>query len=161
MDHVIVVGGGLSGLSAAHTILERGGRVVVLDKMAFLGGNSVKATSGINGGLTSSQVRVGIKDSRELFYNDTARSAGAGLRPHLVKVLTHGSAPAVEWLQDGFGIDLSIVGQMGAHTARRTHRGKARCSPPEHPPRSRPHAPPPPPLPPPRRRSASPARRSR
>ncbi len=34
---VIVVGGGLSGLSAAHTVLERGGRVLLLDKNSFLG----------------------------------------------------------------------------------------------------------------------------
>lgn len=32
MAQVIVVGGGLAGLSAAHTILERGGNVLVLDK---------------------------------------------------------------------------------------------------------------------------------
>jgi phytoene dehydrogenase-like protein len=35
---VIVVGGGLAGLSAAHTILERGGNVLLLDKSSFLGG---------------------------------------------------------------------------------------------------------------------------
>ena len=29
---VIVVGGGLAGLSAAHTVLERGGNVLLLDK---------------------------------------------------------------------------------------------------------------------------------
>ena len=46
---VIVVGGGLAGLSAAHTVLENGGAVLLLDKSAFLGGNSTKATSGING----------------------------------------------------------------------------------------------------------------
>ena len=46
---VIVIGGGLAGLSAAHTVLENGGSVVLLDKSAFLGGNSTKATSGING----------------------------------------------------------------------------------------------------------------
>ena len=46
---VIVIGGGLAGLSAAHTILENGGSVCLLDKSAFLGGNSTKATSGING----------------------------------------------------------------------------------------------------------------
>jgi NADPH-dependent 2,4-dienoyl-CoA reductase/sulfur reductase-like enzyme len=46
---VIIVGGGLAGLSAAHTVLERGGRVLVLDKNPFYGGNSTKATSGING----------------------------------------------------------------------------------------------------------------
>lgn len=32
-----MVGGGLAGLTTAHTVLERGGRVVLLDKMAFLG----------------------------------------------------------------------------------------------------------------------------
>ena len=49
IERVIVVGGGLAGLSACHTVLERGGNVVLIDKMAFLGGNSTKATSGING----------------------------------------------------------------------------------------------------------------
>lgn len=57
---VIVVGGGLCGLSAAHTVLERGGRVVLLDKNAFLGGNSTRATSGINGAGTSSQRSLGV-----------------------------------------------------------------------------------------------------
>jgi succinate dehydrogenase/fumarate reductase flavoprotein subunit len=39
---VIVIGGGLAGLSAAHTVIERGGKVLLIDKKAFLGGNSVK-----------------------------------------------------------------------------------------------------------------------
>ena len=49
---VIIVGGGLAGLSAAHTVLELGGRIILLEKNAFCGGNSTKATSGINGALT-------------------------------------------------------------------------------------------------------------
>jgi len=32
MARVIVVGGGLAGLSAAHTLLERGANVILLDK---------------------------------------------------------------------------------------------------------------------------------
>merc|ERR1711939_548431 len=40
---VIVVGAGLSGLSAAHTIYLAGGNVVLLDKNNFMGGNSTKA----------------------------------------------------------------------------------------------------------------------
>lgn len=32
MTQVIVVGGGLAGLSAAHTLLERGSNVLLLDK---------------------------------------------------------------------------------------------------------------------------------
>lgn len=36
MSRVIVVGGGLSGLSAAHTLYERGANVLVLDKNVSL-----------------------------------------------------------------------------------------------------------------------------
>jgi heterodisulfide reductase subunit A-like polyferredoxin len=32
MSQVIIVGGGLAGLSAAHTVLEQGGNVLVIDK---------------------------------------------------------------------------------------------------------------------------------
>jgi succinate dehydrogenase/fumarate reductase flavoprotein subunit len=48
----IIIGAGLSGLSAAHTVLERGGKVLILERNAFGGGNSTKATSGINGAGT-------------------------------------------------------------------------------------------------------------
>jgi succinate dehydrogenase/fumarate reductase flavoprotein subunit len=60
MSSVIIVGGGLSGLSAAHTVLERGGNVLLLDKNNFLGGNSTKATSGINGAGTRTQAQLNI-----------------------------------------------------------------------------------------------------
>ncbi|KAF9110218.1 hypothetical protein BGX27_006636 [Mortierella sp. AM989] len=123
-NQVIVVGGGLSGLSAAHTILEHGLNVLVIDKNAFFGGNSTKATSGINGALTKTQIQLGIKDSVEAFYEDTAKSARDMLRPDLVKVLTGRSASAVEWLQDKFQLDLSLVSRLGGHSFPRTHRGK-------------------------------------
>jgi succinate dehydrogenase/fumarate reductase flavoprotein subunit len=74
MAQVIVVGGGLSGLSAAHTVLERGGRVVLMDKNSFLGGNSTKATSGINGALTRTQAKLGIPVSRASNIHSDARS---------------------------------------------------------------------------------------
>jgi hypothetical protein len=57
---VIVVGGGLSGLSAAHTLLERGCSVLLLDKNGFMGGNSTKATSGINGAGTGVSRRFAL-----------------------------------------------------------------------------------------------------
>lgn len=34
---MIIVGGGLAGLSAAHTVLERGGNVMLIDKNPFFG----------------------------------------------------------------------------------------------------------------------------
>jgi len=120
---VIVVGGGLSGLSAAHTIYIAGGNVVVLDKQGFFGGNSTKATSGINGALTRTQVEHGIQDSVKQFYDDTLKSARDKARPDLIKVLTYKSAAAVEWLQDVFNLDLTLVSRLGGHSQPRTHRG--------------------------------------
>ncbi|KAL4803020.1 FAD binding domain-containing protein [Aspergillus unguis] len=120
---VIVVGGGLSGLSAAHTIYLNGGNVLVLDKQAFFGGNSTKATSGINGALTRTQVDHKIQDSVKQFYDDTLKSARDKARPDLIKVLTYQSASAVEWLQDVFNLDLTLVSRLGGHSQPRTHRG--------------------------------------
>ncbi|KAG7102871.1 Fumarate reductase like protein [Verticillium longisporum] len=118
---VIVVGGGLSGLSAAHTIYLAGGNVVVLDKQGFFGGNSTKATSGINGALTRTQVDAGVADSVKQFYDDTLKSARDKARPDLIKVLTYKSAAAVEWLQDVFNLDLTLVSRLGGHSQPRTH----------------------------------------
>lgn len=43
---VIVVGGGLAGLSAVLEALNAGAKVILVDKEANLGGNSAKASSG-------------------------------------------------------------------------------------------------------------------
>jgi flavocytochrome c len=120
---VIVVGAGLSGLSAAHTIYLAGGNVVLLDKNNFMGGNSTKATSGINGALTRTQVDHQIGDSVKQFYDDTLKSARDKARPDLIKVLTYKSAAAVEWLMDVFNLDLTLVSRLGGHSFPRTHRG--------------------------------------
>lgn len=80
---------------------------------AFFGGNSTKATSGINGALTRTQVDLGIADSVKTFYEDTLKSARDKARPELIKVLTYKSAAAVEWLQDVFNLDLTLVSRLG------------------------------------------------
>ncbi|KAJ6484637.1 Flavocytochrome c [Mycena sanguinolenta] len=126
MTLTIVVGGGLAGLSAAHTVLERGGSVLLLEKKPSLGGNSVKASSGINGAGTEAQRTSGIEDSVDAFYADTAASAGPDLtRPELITALTANSASAIAWLTDSFNVDLSVVSRLGGHTNPRTHRDKS------------------------------------
>ncbi len=79
----------------------------------FFGGNSTKATSGINGALTRTQVDEKIGDSVKQFYDDTIKSARDKARPDLIKVLTYKSAAAVEWLQDVFNLDLTLVSRLG------------------------------------------------
>ncbi|KAF8200747.1 fumarate reductase [Pholiota molesta] len=125
MAQVIVVGGGLAGLSAAHTLLERGANVLLLDKQGFMGGNSTKATSGINGAGTNSQRDLNIPDTAKIFFEDTKKSARELARDDLIEVLTGRSGDAVNWLQNKFGLDLSKVSRLGGHSQPRTHRGDA------------------------------------
>lgn len=125
-NKVIVVGGGLAGLSAAHTALECGANVVVIEKNSFCGGNSTKATSGINAALTRSQQKLGIQDSYDAFLKDTIDSSKKGKSYELAEVMIEESAPAIEWLIKAFGLDLSLVSRLGGHSFPRTHRGGER-----------------------------------
>ena len=72
-NQTIVVGGGLAGMSAANQTVECGGKTVLLDKSSFCGGNSTKATSGINGAGTKTQAAKGIPDNKEIFLADTLK----------------------------------------------------------------------------------------
>ncbi|KAF4646630.1 hypothetical protein FOZ61_005509, partial [Perkinsus olseni] len=110
----IVVGGGLAGFSACNTILENGGSVLLLDKSAFCGGNSSKATSGITGSCTKTQKRLGVKDSNELFEFDCMK--GGSKNPQLIKTMVEASGPSVNWLMDNFDLDLSLLARMGGHS---------------------------------------------
>ena len=128
MPSAIVVGGGLAGLSAAHTLLENGIHVTMLDKNPFLGGNSTKATSGINGANTKTQGVQGVEDSVDSFLEDIVRSAtgvktGPMPEPYpLARVIAGESTGAVHWIQDSFGVPLDVVSRMGGHSNQRCHR---------------------------------------
>ena len=105
----------MAGVSAANTFLENGGKVLLLDKSSFCGGNSTKATSGINGSATKAQQAKGIEDSVALFTADTLK--GGAKKPELVKVLCGNSGPDVDWLIDKFALDLSLLARLGGHSA--------------------------------------------
>ncbi|CAJ1385754.1 unnamed protein product [Effrenium voratum] len=123
-NQAIVVGGGLGGMSAANSVVESGGRVVLLDKSSFCGGNSTKATSGINGAGTKTQKAKGIPDNADIFTQDTLK--GGAKKPELAKLLCVNSAADVDWLVEKFNLDLSLVARLGGHSQPRTHRGKER-----------------------------------
>ncbi|KAE8396682.1 hypothetical protein ETB97_010674 [Aspergillus alliaceus] len=129
---VIVVGSGLAGLSAATQLISHQVPVIMLERAPKAGGNSMKASSGINGAPTKFQPEGG-SDSQELFFADTVKSAGNVLasspaeehkrRESLISTLTASSAEAVYWLSEEKGVDLSKVCRLGGHSQPRTHRG--------------------------------------
>lgn len=133
---VIIIGSGLAGLAAASAALRSNiTDVVLLERAAKPGGNSIKASSGINGAPTRFQ-NQSLPDTA--FFLDTVRSAGNRVslstpgdarRKRLISLLTESSASAVYFLADDIGVDLSVVAQLGGHTVSRTHRGAGRTPP--------------------------------
>jgi len=118
---VIVVGGGLAGLSATIEAARHGAHVTIIEKEKGLGGNSAKATSGMNGAGTAAQRNLEIEDTPELFVGDTMKSGGGRSKSDLVSLLATNSANAVEFITS-FSVGLTNVVQLGGHSVRRTHR---------------------------------------
>ncbi|KAL6244288.1 hypothetical protein RBB50_008530 [Rhinocladiella similis] len=133
-QRVIVVGSGLAGLSAASELVSKNVPVVILERQPKPGGNSIKASSGINGVPTRFQIHS--FDSIESFYDDTVKSVSPNLmrtvtesRQRLISLLIQSSASAIHWLVDEKGIDLSRVAALGGHSHPRTHRGAGQTPP--------------------------------
>eukprot|EP00397_Hematodinium_sp_SG-2012_P002823 GEMP01002831.1.p1 GENE.GEMP01002831.1~~GEMP01002831.1.p1 ORF type:complete len:1035 (+),score=189.60 GEMP01002831.1:136-3240(+) len=108
----VVVGSGLAGMSAALTVLKRGGTVALIEKEKSLGGNSNKASSGINAAMTL--------DDLMAFANDTVKSAGYPMNSRIEFLVKH-SKSAVNWLKE-HGVKLDNSGQLGGHSKARTFR---------------------------------------
>lgn len=127
MSSVIVVGTGLAGLTATLGLLQKGISVTLLEKTTKFGGNSIKASSGINGVPTRFQ-DLSAHDSIELFIQDTLKSGKGLSNLKLVETLAENSKAAIDWLSDD-GVDLSLVTQLGGHSHPRTHRGSGKLPP--------------------------------
>lgn len=120
---IVIIGAGGAGLTAAAEAASRGAKVIVLEKMGVVGGNTNSATGGINAAYTKEQRALGITDSTDVFYEDTMRGGRYLNDPALVRRLVDESAGIVEWLQSPMvGADLSDVGFFGGATNKRIHR---------------------------------------
>ena len=115
-SHVVVVGGGLAGLSAVIEAQKAGATVTVIEKELKLGGNSAKATSGINGWSTKTQIKEKIPDEGKWFERDTFKSAlGGNANAQLIQLLSAQSGNAVDWLIEELGVPLTVLSQLGGH----------------------------------------------
>ncbi|KRK81203.1 flavocytochrome c [Companilactobacillus nodensis] len=122
-DHydLIIVGSGGTGLTAAIQAHELGLSPVILEKMSSIGGNTTRASSGMNASETSVQLDHKIVDSMDDFYNDTFIGGGKKNNPELLKFFTTHGALAIDWLAS-HGIELDDLTTTGGMSVLRTHR---------------------------------------
>ncbi len=108
---VIVVGAGGSGLAAAYSAAEHGGRVLVLEKQAQPGGTTGIAVGSYTAAGTAMQRAAGIDDNPQDHDVDTAQFARpedeARNNTALRQFFLTEAAETLEWLR---GLGLSFVG---------------------------------------------------
>ena len=118
---VVIVGSGFAGLAAAIEAKKAGASVVVLEKMATVGGNSI-----INGGILTAtgcpqQKKHGIKDSPELLAHDMLVAGLYLNNPEKVKLVADNALSNYEWTVNELGVEYNpdAIGQEGGHSVPR------------------------------------------
>lgn len=118
---VIVVGAGSAGFNAAISAKMAGAKVVLFEKAAYTGGNSMLAAGGINAVGTPQQKKKGIEDKVEWYYEDAMKGGRYQNDPKLVQILAEESAGAVKWLES-LGANMNDLKRSGGARVERTHR---------------------------------------
>ena len=116
---IVVVGAGGAGLTAAVRASQEGAKVLVLEKMPMVGGNSNRAEGGMNAAGTKLEEELGLVDSTvENFIADTLRLGHDLANPDLVRTLSENSSDAVEWLKT-VGAEFTDVHATGGCEGRK------------------------------------------
>ncbi len=117
---IVIIGAGGAGMTAAINATQAGMNVILLEKMPYAGGNTTKATGGMNAAETHYQKEQGIEDTVEQFVEDTMKGGHDLNDRDLVTVMAENSAEAIDWL-DSIGAPLPKVSYSGGATNKRIH----------------------------------------
>lgn len=120
---VVVVGAGMSGITAAIKAADLGANVILFEKNAQIGGSALVAGGTLSGAGTQMQKDAGIEDSPEKFIEDIQKLGGGTNNPELTKYHAEHSAAAVDEM-DALGVDFGdrIPTQPSTYMAMDTPR---------------------------------------
>ncbi len=115
---VVVIGGGAAGIAAASNAKDAGASVLLLEKQAALGGNTI-----ISGGIiyatgTQAQKDAGVEDSVEDLVEYWYGRAEGNADKAMLTMVAEKSNETVEWLMEG-GVALGNLGPTGLSTVPR------------------------------------------
>ena len=121
---IVIVGAGGAGMTAAIKAKQAGKDVVIIDKMPYVGGNTTKASGGMNAAGTKNQqaqaeatedeaAKAALLDSTvENYIADTMKGGHDINDIDLVTTMAEKSSDAVEWLES-IGAPLPLIAPTG------------------------------------------------
>ncbi|OWZ85047.1 flavocytochrome c [Natranaerobius trueperi] len=118
---VVVVGGGGAGLVSAIEANAQGADVVVLEKMPFIGGNTLVSGGEFNAPNSWVQDNLDIDDSVEQFVEDTLAGGDHEADEDLVRTLAENVTEDGEWMRDYVGVEFidDYLMHFGGHEVAR------------------------------------------
>lgn len=122
---VIIIGAGFAGLSAAIEARKRKKEVVVLEKMASIGGNSIISDGGLAAPNTDLQKKHQIDDSKCWMREDILKAGRYLNKESLVDVLVSEAKDCYRWTIEELGVEyLDRVDIFGGHRVPRCYTPK-------------------------------------
>ena len=110
---VLVVGSGGAGLAAAVSAAQAGAKVTVIEKLAFIGGNTMISSGYFNAVDPERQKKQGIEDSIEKHIEQTLAGGDGRADPELVRILCSNALGSLHWLES---MGLKFNPKVGAAT---------------------------------------------
>lgn len=119
---VVVVGSGGAGFSTAIEAAEAGKKVVLIEKMPAVGGNTLISGGEMNAPGNWVQKKLGITgDSVESYYEDTMKGGDNLGDPKMVRIMAENALASAEWLKDDVKVEFldDQLFQFGGHSYKR------------------------------------------
>jgi fumarate reductase flavoprotein subunit len=119
---IIIVGGGLAGITAAISAKQNGGDVILLEQHEYLGGNTTMAVGTFLFGATSIQKAAGINDDTESFYQWVLTNSHNDKDPVQVRMIADYGQELIDYY-GGMGVQFNTnVFATDGSPVRRGHR---------------------------------------
>lgn len=116
---IAIVGAGLSGLSALARVLQDGGRAVLFEETAHVGGSCCVSDGWVTGAGTLLEKGEGIEDSPEqMFEYIQGRVAQMGQDlpyPEIVEAYCMKAGEVLDWLDSYINVDFTRTGTYGLY----------------------------------------------
>jgi fumarate reductase flavoprotein subunit len=120
---VVIVGAGAAGLCAALRAAEACVPVIVIERDKLPAGSTALSAGLIPAAGTRFQRAKGIEDNARLFAGDIQAKAHGEADPALVRAVSEGAGPTVEWLADRYAFPFEVIDSFNypGHSAFRMH----------------------------------------
>jgi fumarate reductase flavoprotein subunit len=118
---LIVVGGGMAGVTAALVAADAGFSVTLLEKMSELGGSSAMSGGVLAFAGTDLQRAAGVEDSRDLLRSDLLDVGAHENDPVIVDAYISHQLETFEWLREKGAIFSSKVWASSGQSVPRSH----------------------------------------